>query len=154
MNNNKFKLLASVYLMLVNDKNEVLLLRRFKTGYQDGNYSLPAGHVDGGENIKQAMIREAWEETGIQIKEEDLTLSVVLHRICEDNEYVEFFFKCVKWEGVIQNAEPHKCDELQFYPLDGLPENTLKPVKICLTQLNACDIRFLELDERGEVSPF
>ena len=46
----RFKLILSVYLILVKD-GKTLLLRRTNTGYEDGNYGLVAGHVDGNENV-------------------------------------------------------------------------------------------------------
>ncbi len=60
----RYKFICAVYLILIKE-NKVLLLKRANTGYEDGNYSLVAGHMDGNETIKQAMIREATEEAGI-----------------------------------------------------------------------------------------
>src|SRR4051812_27606999 len=61
-----FKMVVAVHLFLLRD-DQVLLLRRQNTGYEDGNYSVIAGHVEGGEEIKAAMIREAREEAGITL---------------------------------------------------------------------------------------
>jgi 8-oxo-dGTP diphosphatase len=43
-------IIPAVYLILKNSKGQVCLTRRFNTGYMDGHYSLPAGHLDGGES--------------------------------------------------------------------------------------------------------
>ena len=59
----RFMVRATVYLILIQKKN-ILLLRRFNTGWEDGNYSLISGHLDGKESVIQAMIREAEEEAG------------------------------------------------------------------------------------------
>ena len=67
------------YLTLLKD-NKVLLLKRFNTGYENGNYSMVAGHVDPGESFVQCIIREAKEEAGIQLDPEDLKVAHVMHR--------------------------------------------------------------------------
>jgi len=112
-------------------ENQVLLLRRFNTGFRDGEYSVPAGHMDGGETVMQAAVREAQEETGIHLEEKDLTFSTVMHRI-EDDERVDFFLLVHKWQGEPFNAEPDKCDDLRWAEIDGLPENTVPYVRQAL----------------------
>lgn len=57
-------MIVSVYLILVKD-GKVLLLRRANTGYEDGNYGLVAGHLDGDESATTGMVREASEESGL-----------------------------------------------------------------------------------------
>ena len=70
---------VAVHLFLIED-NKILLLRRFNTGYEDGNYSVVAGHIDGGEDVYTAMIREAKEEAGITIEPKNLEAVQVMHR--------------------------------------------------------------------------
>jgi len=115
------------YLTLVKD-NEILLLRRFNTGYEDGKYSMIAGHVDQGETFTECIIREAKEEAGIQLKAEDLRIAHVMHRnsqTTESNERIDVFFVAERWDGEIINKEPHKCDDLSWFNLNELPENII-----------------------------
>ncbi len=119
------------YLVLLKD-NKVLLLRRFNTGYEDGNYSMIAGHVDGGENFTQCIIRETEEEAGIVVKSEDLKVVHVMHRhsgIVDEVERVDVFFVAEKWSGDVVNKELHKCDDLSWFDLDGLPKNVIPFVR-------------------------
>ena len=44
------KFLSSIYLIIKNDKGEVLLQRRQGTKLWPGFLALPAGHIDEGEN--------------------------------------------------------------------------------------------------------
>ena len=131
----RFKPYAAAYLVLIKD-GKVLLLRRFNTGYQDGNYSLVAGHLDGGETTKQCIIREASEEVGINISPEDLEVVHVMHRIAPNREYFDIYLRVEKWTGEITNMEPDKCDELKWYDMDGLPNNILPAVKLALEDIN------------------
>lgn len=123
----RFKLLATVHLFLIRNAH-ILLLRRYNTGYADGQYSVVAGHLDGNEEIKVAMIREAKEEAGITISPQDLQVVGVMHRKADD-ERIDFFLTATSWDGEIVNAEPHKCDELAWYALDALPENVVPYVR-------------------------
>lgn len=120
---------AAAYLLLIKD-GQILLLRRYNTGFQDGNYSLPAGHVEPGENFTQTIIREAKEEAGVIVTEEELKAVHVLHRLNpHERTYVDVFFITEKWSGEPENKEPEKCDDLSWFPLTNLPENTVPYIR-------------------------
>jgi len=121
---------VAVHMFFLRDQ-QILLLRRFNTGYQDGKYSVVAGHLDAGETVIQAAIREAGEEAGVRLQPEDLRVAHVMNRKSED-ERIDFFIEVRKWEGEIVNAEPEKCDALAWFPLDSLPENMIPYVRAAL----------------------
>jgi 8-oxo-dGTP pyrophosphatase MutT (NUDIX family) len=117
----------AVHLLFIKD-GKVLLLRRFNTGYEDGNYSVVAGHVDAGETVTQTAIREAQEEAGVQIAPENIEVVHVIHRKSND-ERIDFFVQVNAWDGEIRNMEPDKCDDLSWFPLGSLPVNIIPYVR-------------------------
>ncbi|MFZ2299961.1 MAG: NUDIX domain-containing protein [Candidatus Moraniibacteriota bacterium] len=127
----RHKLVPASYLVLALD-GKALLLRRFNTGYEDGNYSLVAGHVDQGETFTQTMVREAFEEAGIRIRPEDLRVAHIMQRKSHDSERLDMFFVAEKWKGAIENKEPYKCDDLSWFSLEELPDNVIPYVRQAL----------------------
>ena len=91
-----------------------------------------AGHVNSGESFTQCIIREAREEAGIILKPEDLKIIHVMQRITneeQNNERVDIFFTAEKWESEIENKELNKCDDLSWFDLNNVPENTIPFIK-------------------------
>jgi 8-oxo-dGTP diphosphatase len=129
----RFKMIASSYLIYIHNQ-QILLSRRLNTGYEDGNYSLPAGHVEAGETLTQALIREVKEEIGVKVKPKDVNLVHTMHRIHQDIR-LDFFFMINKFSGKIKNCEPKKCDDLRFFPIDKLPENTIPYIRSAIAQI-------------------
>ncbi|HYH10981.1 MAG TPA: NUDIX domain-containing protein [Thermomicrobiales bacterium] len=120
---NRFTTPVAVHLFLLRG-DRILLLRRFNTGYEDGKYSVIAGHLDGGETVLSAMCREAQEEAGIRLDLKSTRVVGVMHRLSND-ERIDFFLTAERWDGKVRNCEPEKCDELRWVPIDQLPENTI-----------------------------
>lgn len=127
MSNQRFLAPVTIHLFFI-QQDQILLLRRYNTGYEDGNYSVVAGHLDGGETVVQAAIREAKEEASVDLKAEDVKVVGVMHRKAGD-ERIDFFAVVKNWEGEIQNLEPHKCDDLRFFPLNELPSNVIPYIR-------------------------
>jgi ADP-ribose pyrophosphatase YjhB (NUDIX family) len=126
-----FTYVGAAYLFLIED-NKILLQRRFQTGFEDGNYGVPAGHLDGGETARAGGAREIREEIGLEIKPEDMNVVHVMHRKAKHDERIDFFMEAKEYTGTITNMEPHKCDDLQFFPLDNLPENMVDYVRVAI----------------------
>jgi 8-oxo-dGTP diphosphatase len=118
---------VTVHLLFFREE-QVLLLRRFNTGYADGQYSIPAGHLDGGETVIAAAAREGEEETGVLISAGDIVFSSVVHRK-DGDERVDFFVHVLHWQGEPANTEPDKCDELRWVNVRELPDNVIPYVK-------------------------
>lgn len=126
MNKQRHMIVPAAYLVLMDD-TKILLLRRYNTGYEDGNYSFIAGHVDSGETFTTTMIREAKEEAGIVLRHEHLDIVHVMHRrsTFQNEERLDMFMIARTWEGSITNCEPHKCDDLHWFDIDSLPKNVI-----------------------------
>jgi 8-oxo-dGTP diphosphatase len=135
MPRNWFTMVVAAHLFLLRDR-QVLLLRRYNTGYEDGKYSVIAGHVDGGEEIVAAMAREAREEAGIAIAPGDLDVVGVMHRRSAE-ERIDFFLVARRWAGDVTNREPDKCDELAWFDLEALPPNVIPYVRRALDTYRA-----------------
>jgi 8-oxo-dGTP pyrophosphatase MutT (NUDIX family) len=128
----KHKLTPAAFLALIVNK-KILLLHRQNTGYEDGKYSLIAGHVEKGESFTKCVIREAKEEAGITIQPQDLKVVHVMQRWSSKYKYdrnrIDVFFTTKKWIGEITNTETEKCKDLTWFDLDKLPENIIPCIK-------------------------
>ncbi len=123
-------IIPAVYIIF-RDGNKVFLLRRFQTGWRDGEYTFPSGHLDGKESLKQAAVREVQEEVGVSVEPKDLKLVHVTHHIADegDHERMDFYFEVGSYDGTLKNNEPHKCDDVGWFDLDNLPEKIIPTMR-------------------------
>jgi 8-oxo-dGTP pyrophosphatase MutT (NUDIX family) len=121
----RVRLVAAAYVMLQRDDAVLLQLRR-GTGYLDEHWALLAGHLEPGETITQAAVREAAEESGVRIEPADLEPLTTLHRLVPDGPQIEqrcdFFFRARRWIGEPMLLEPHRCADMRWFRLSDLPE--------------------------------
>jgi ADP-ribose pyrophosphatase YjhB (NUDIX family) len=121
----RFQVVPAAYVVLRRG-DEVLMLLRANTGYMDGYWAVPAGHVEQGESVLTAARREVLEEVGVEIDPADLVPLTAMHRTGGNgepiDERVDFFFTATRWTGEPTSMEPGKADALGWYRLDKLPE--------------------------------
>jgi mutator protein MutT len=121
MSRNRHRTIIDVHLLLVHE-GQILLGRRQCTGYADGLWHMPSGHVEAGESARDGLLREVTEEIGIVLSRDVLTLVHTMHRAHPDEEArLGLFFEATSWNGEPTNCEPHKCAELRWFPLTALP---------------------------------
>lgn len=125
--------LVSVHAFFMKD-DQILLAERANTGYMDGFFSVPAGHVEKLEGIKDALRREISEEVGIEMK--DLPEPAhVMRRIKANDERVDYFFVITKWDGELRNNEPEKCAQITWIDSNNLPEKTVPYIRFAVDQI-------------------
>lgn len=132
----RFSYVGASYLVLIRD-GTLLMQRRANTGFMDGSYGIPSGHLDGGETAREGCVREMREEIGIELEPRALSVVHVMHRKAAHDERIDFFMTTDSFAGEIENKEPDKCDDLSWFPLDALPENTIDYIRFALGEISA-----------------
>ena len=125
----RFQVVPAAYVLLLREvggRPQLLLQLRRNTGYYDDHWATAAaGHVEAGESVVEAAVREATEELGVVIEPYDLEPLTVMHRTGRNglpiDERVDFFFSCRRWSGEPGIIEPEKCAGLAWDDLDALP---------------------------------
>jgi 8-oxo-dGTP pyrophosphatase MutT (NUDIX family)/predicted house-cleaning noncanonical NTP pyrophosphatase (MazG superfamily) len=121
----RYRPIVDVHLLLL-DGAKILLGRRRNTGYADGEWQImPSGHLEDGESVVDTAVREAKEELGIDVNPAHIEAAHVMHhRNAGGTARVGIFFIARRGYGTPINAEPHKCAELAWVPMDELPPDT------------------------------
>lgn len=146
MSDQRFLARSAVFVAVLNGAGDVLLQRRANTGYMDGWYDLPSGHVEQDEPVLAAAVRELKEEANIDAKEADLQLWHVNQFSANGQYYYNFFFIAKHWQGTPQIMETEKCDDMGFFALGALPRLTAGS-KVALDTLLEKPVTFGYIDQ-------
>jgi 8-oxo-dGTP diphosphatase len=142
----RFRVVPAAYVLLLRPAmtggQEVLLQSRQHTGFMDGHWACAAaGHVEAGESVLAAAVREAAEELGVIVAPEELLPITTMHRTQRTgepiDERVDFFFGCRSWRGEPQVMEPAKSAGLGWFALDALPDPVVPHERAVLDGLAA-----------------
>ena len=102
-------------LCLVHRGEELLLQNRVKQDWQ--GYAMPGGHVEPGESIVEAVIREMQEETGLHIL--NPKLCGVKQFPIDAGRYLVFLFETEEFTGELTGSEE---GEMTWIPRNRLHE--------------------------------
>lgn len=129
--------------VLIRKGGKLLFVKRTHTGFADGTYCVPAGHVEDGESFRQAAAREAMEEVNAKIDPKTLRFVHIQHTHSERDTRIHAFFEADEWSDELRNMEPDKHGEMVWFPIDDLPFEKLMPMVRhglqCITRDEAYD---------------
>jgi ADP-ribose pyrophosphatase YjhB (NUDIX family) len=111
---------VTVGAIAVNDKNEVLLVKRSQDVIGAGKYAVPGGFLDRGEDTKRGTLRELKEETGFD--GEIISLLKINdnpNRRKEDRQNVDFLYvvRIIGSGGKLDQ----ETDKIEWFSKDMLP---------------------------------
>ncbi|GAB6938405.1 NUDIX hydrolase [Isoptericola variabilis] len=136
----RFRVVPAAYVYLRRE-GQVLLQLRQGTGFRDGHWAAAAaGHVEEGESVLEAAVREAREELGVVVDPADLVPVTTMHRGQPGGpaleQRVDFFFTATRWEGAPVIREPAKVGDLRWFPFVALPDPVVPHELVVLRALH------------------
>jgi len=117
-----------VFVIVRNDKGEILLQQRGPHSYLGGHWDFPSGHGEHNEELCVTAIRELKEEVDLDARSEDLRLVHIDQYFVEVN-YVNFVFVLDAWSGTPKVCEPEKCSAVGWFAEDKLPAQCVNVVR-------------------------
>lgn len=129
-------------LCLVRRGEQILLQNRVKADWR--GYALPGGHVEPGESIVDAVVREIREETGLLLH--SVSLRGVKQFPIDSGRYVVFLFYSEDFEGELHFSEEGKVEWIDRDRITQLP--TVDDFEELLTVIERDDLNeFLYLPQ-------
>ncbi|MBB5283011.1 8-oxo-dGTP pyrophosphatase MutT (NUDIX family) [Rhabdobacter roseus] len=116
-------ILPAVAAIIFNDQGGILLQRRRDVG----RWGLLSGHVEFGESVEQAILREIWEETGAKAQltrligvysQPDSQTYTYPHRRVQ---YVTTYFEAALLSPPRADFANEETQEIRFFAPDALP---------------------------------
>ncbi|MCL2173736.1 NUDIX domain-containing protein [Candidatus Saccharibacteria bacterium] len=138
MTKDHFRMKVAVYGIIRNPNGQVLLHQRQNSGFMDGYFGLPAGHLDGGESPSEALSREVKEETNLHINPQQWRQVFTIHRLSKQgitDEYVDIFFEVRDITQEPQIMEPEKHSNLGYFDENELPKNTITYIRDVISRI-------------------
>jgi len=135
------KFRAAVAAMIFDEQGRILL---FRHTYRKFEWGIPAGGLEYGEQPEKAIVREFFEETGMQIKVEKLLLA----ESSKEDHNISLIYLCEITSGTFK--ESNEISEMKYFEVNKLPKmlsaekNLINMVANKLRETQSSEVLFLE----------
>jgi 8-oxo-dGTP diphosphatase len=111
--------------LLIRRGNEVLLMKRHGS-HGSGSWSPPGGYLEYGEQPEDCAIREAMEETGVEVS--DLRFLAITNDVFpEGKHHLTIWFEATHLAGELSVASEREASEVGWFGWDTLPDPKFLP---------------------------
>lgn len=117
--------------VLVAKEQKVLLVRR-AVDPERGKWSIPAGYLDRGEDPKETAVREAKEETGLEVVVDGL-VDVYYNPPEQGGASIFILYRAILIGGEVQAGDD--ADDVGFFGIDELPELAFSSTRAAIHNL-------------------
>lgn len=126
--------MGGVCVLPIDRNGDVIMVRQFRYGVQDVTLEIPAGKLEAGENIDEAIERELEEETGCRAERIEY-LGFCYSSPAVSSEKIHIYMASVQ-----ASDTPHPDDdefiEIERYPLEALVDQVMSgEIKDAKTQI-------------------
>ena len=112
--------------IIITKGNQVLLLRR-RNVHGEGSWSTPGGHLDFGESPEECAIREAKEETNLEIKVVNFVAVTNDVFEAENKHYISLWMESEYSSGEPMLNAPYESDAIDWFSWNELPQPLFIP---------------------------
>lgn len=126
-----------VVYILVTRGSQILMGKR-KGAFGQGEWCMPAGHLEFNESFEGCAARELLEETGLTASQFNLVALRNQHPYTSavngptERHYVILGFQATDWAGTPTLTEPDRCEGWEWVELERLPEPLFEPARMVL----------------------
>lgn len=125
---------AGCGVIVLNQKGQILMGKRNEDEkladsemHEEGTWTLPGGNIEYGERFEEAGIREAKEETNLDVS--DLEVFCVQTDLNEYAHYVSVGMIAKKYSGELKVNEPDEITEWRWFDIDKIPKKIFSASK-------------------------
>lgn len=109
--------------VMIKDGNDKVLIGLRLSPHGQGTWSFPGGHLEFGETMAEAAMREAKEETDLDVSDLELiSVADEMGALDKGKHYINIGFLAHVINGEPKIMEPEKCERWEWFSLDRLPE--------------------------------
>ena len=120
--------------LLKNDKDEILMMLRNKEPAK-GYWAIPGGKVELYERLEDTIKREMKEDLGVEVEVTKFLCNIQDINQETEQHWIMPVYEAKVVEGIVENKEPDKHLDLQWFSIDQIPQNISFMTKMVVKEI-------------------